>query len=198
MNQIHDIFEDEEQTGKLRIMRHALRLFAEKGLSATSIRDIAAAAGLSNPALYKHFKSKDELAQTLFQQAYQSHVSHLVKAVQKEEGFTHKFKAYLRSYLQAYDAQPHAMMFATDVLPTLWPLMPDDVKRHTALTELRAILLLGQSEGHVSKNEDLNLQMALVVGTLVQLSRQIFQGVLKGLALDQLEGTERLLRAALK
>lgn len=190
------IFEAESR-GKTRIMQEALRLFAEKGLSATSIRDIASASNLSNPALYKHFKSKDELALTLFQHAYQSHVAHLVFAVKKENNFSNKFDAFLQSYLQAYDAHPHAMIFTTDNLPALWPQMPEDMKSHTALTELRTILKLGRSEGYVRANEDLNLQMALVIGMLVQLTRQIFLKALDGPALSHLEGIQRLLRAGL-
>lgn len=46
--------------------RHALlaaaaRLFAERGYSGTSIEDLGGAAGVSGPALYKHFSGKQEM-----------------------------------------------------------------------------------------------------------------------------------------
>lgn len=46
--------------------RHALlaaasRLFAERGYSGTSIEDLGAAAGVSGPALYKHFSGKQAM-----------------------------------------------------------------------------------------------------------------------------------------
>jgi AcrR family transcriptional regulator len=46
-----------------RIIHEALRLFAEKGYSATAVAEIEAAAGLSPGAggLYRHFKSKEEV-----------------------------------------------------------------------------------------------------------------------------------------
>ncbi|MDF2710297.1 MAG: TetR family transcriptional regulator [Nonomuraea muscovyensis] len=46
-----------------RIIREALRLFAERGYSATSVAEIEAASGLSPGAggLYRHFRSKYEL-----------------------------------------------------------------------------------------------------------------------------------------
>ncbi len=55
---------------KRTIMVEALRLFSRKGIRETTIRDIAAAVGYSNPALYKHFSSKDELALELFVACY--------------------------------------------------------------------------------------------------------------------------------
>ena len=37
-----------------RIIDGALRLFAEKGVDATSIRDIASSAAITEPAIYRH------------------------------------------------------------------------------------------------------------------------------------------------
>lgn len=39
----------------------AARLFAERGYSGTSIEDLGAAAGVSGPALYKHFSGKQAM-----------------------------------------------------------------------------------------------------------------------------------------
>ena len=54
--------EDEQQltTAEL-ILEEAAELFAQKGFAATSIREIAAAAGVTKPTLYYHFENKDGL-----------------------------------------------------------------------------------------------------------------------------------------
>ena len=44
-----------------RILDQAATLFADRGYEATSVRDIAAAVGISAPALYNHFRSKEEI-----------------------------------------------------------------------------------------------------------------------------------------
>lgn len=44
-----------------QILEAATRLFAEQGYGATSIDDIGAAAGVSGPAIYWHFKGKQAL-----------------------------------------------------------------------------------------------------------------------------------------
>jgi AcrR family transcriptional regulator len=48
------------------ILRVALDMFTRQGFEATSIRDIADALGMTKSALYYHFRSKDELATSLF------------------------------------------------------------------------------------------------------------------------------------
>ncbi len=50
---------------KARIREAALRLYAEHGLRATSIRMVAEEAGMSPGAVMHHFKSKDELAEAV-------------------------------------------------------------------------------------------------------------------------------------
>jgi len=45
----------------------AARLFAQRGYTATTVEDIAAAAGVSKPMLYRHFESKKELHMKLLE-----------------------------------------------------------------------------------------------------------------------------------
>lgn len=175
----------------------ALQLFANKGLSATSIRDIASATGLSNPALYKHFRTKDELALVLFERLYRSHLLSLQKDVERESGFHKKFRAFLQNRLHAFDEYPDATIFASDNLMTLWPHMPKEMKKRTILSLLREIIELGRSEGTVDSNSEINIQMALVTGFLEQVTRQLFFSNLPGTALSQLNQVERILGKAL-
>jgi AcrR family transcriptional regulator len=52
----------DDAPAKKKILTEALRLFVRDGLCETSIRDIARATGYTNPALFKHFASKERLA----------------------------------------------------------------------------------------------------------------------------------------
>lgn len=49
------------------ILAAALDLFSKHGFEATSIRQIASQVGISDPALYSHFKSKQEMLEDLFE-----------------------------------------------------------------------------------------------------------------------------------
>jgi len=52
------------------ILDAALRLFAARGVLAVSTRDIASAVGISQPALYAHFRSRDEILAELCERAF--------------------------------------------------------------------------------------------------------------------------------
>jgi AcrR family transcriptional regulator len=43
------------------IQRHAIRLFVERGYDATTVNDVAAAAGVSAMTVYRHFPTKEDL-----------------------------------------------------------------------------------------------------------------------------------------
>ena len=50
-----------EQSTKSKILLTALRMFAAYGYEGTNLRDLAAELGLSKSALYKHYRSKDDI-----------------------------------------------------------------------------------------------------------------------------------------
>lgn len=52
---------------RARIQQVALELFAERGVQQTSLRDIADRLGVTKPALYYHFASREDLLNSLVQ-----------------------------------------------------------------------------------------------------------------------------------
>lgn len=50
---------------KEKILANALRMISENGYSATSIRKIASEVGVRESAIYNHFRSKEEILQTI-------------------------------------------------------------------------------------------------------------------------------------
>lgn len=60
--------EDAEHT-RLQLLEAAQRVFADKGVSRTSLQDIALAAGVTRGAIYWHFKNKAELFNAMMDSA---------------------------------------------------------------------------------------------------------------------------------
>ncbi len=60
--------EEAEQTRQL-LLDTALSLFAEKGISGTSLKDVATYAGLTHGALYWHFKNRTDLVAALYEES---------------------------------------------------------------------------------------------------------------------------------
>jgi len=51
------------------ILQAATNLFYEKGFDGVGVDDIGSKAGITGPAIYRHFKGKDEILATLFDRA---------------------------------------------------------------------------------------------------------------------------------
>ena len=62
------------------ILAVALPLFAERGLSAVTTKELAAAAGISEALLFRHFPTKESLFEAVQDQCFQAPI-HLVQAV---------------------------------------------------------------------------------------------------------------------
>lgn len=57
--------ENREKNTKERILDEALKLFSQSGYMGTSMNDIAARLGVTKAALYKHYKSKQEILDSI-------------------------------------------------------------------------------------------------------------------------------------
>ena len=53
---------------KQKILLESLRLFSQRGYDAVSVEQIATAVGIKAPSLYKHFKSKQEIFDAIFEE----------------------------------------------------------------------------------------------------------------------------------
>ena len=67
---MHRVRECENMTTKEKIIDESLSLFSIKGYKGTSVKNIADAVGIKDASLYKHFKSKQEILDTLVEMKY--------------------------------------------------------------------------------------------------------------------------------
>lgn len=128
----------------------ALRLFAEKGIRGTSIRDIADAAGVTEGALYRHWAGKELLARSLFAECARMLYEHLDGAVADVSGARQQLCALARGFIGFAQTQPEAYEYvmarhheSIGELPPDQPL-PKEVfvrvlQQGTATGELRPI-----------------------------------------------------------
>ena len=84
MSDLLDPAADSAPTTRERIPIVALRLFAEKGYEATSMREIAEHLGITKPALYYHYDSKDAIVRELLRELLDQ-VAELVSWVQRHK-----------------------------------------------------------------------------------------------------------------
>lgn len=108
---------------RARVEKAATELFAAKGVDGVSIAEIAAAAGVSQGALYRHYRSKDELAWSLFSAAYLRAGADLDAIRASRSAFRARLAAMVAHFCALYDREPALFRFMLiaqhDFLPRL-------------------------------------------------------------------------------
>jgi TetR/AcrR family transcriptional regulator, repressor of fatR-cypB operon len=89
----------------------ALKLFAEKGIKGTTIRDIAHEAGVTEGALYRHFESKEQLAQSLFGECAAMLYQSLSSSIEGVAGAHEKLCALANGFFDFAETNPEAYEF---------------------------------------------------------------------------------------
>jgi TetR/AcrR family transcriptional regulator, cholesterol catabolism regulator len=85
---------------KARILEAAREMFAKKGFSGTSIRDIATASGMSNPTIYYHYTNKEGIILALLAEAYNALTDELSRSLNGSEDPLTRFRLLLRAHLK--------------------------------------------------------------------------------------------------
>ena len=172
--------EESDPPAKREILRAALKLFSERGLASTSVRDIANESGYTNPALYKHFESKDELALYLFETCHARVWTRCATAMATASGFEDKLDAYIAAWIELLDAEPEVLAFLADSARVLWPRASTSVRRKAMIGLARKLVEEAPRVRASRGGIDVDVAAASMQGTLAELGRMIQIGVVAG------------------
>ncbi len=76
-----------------QIVETAMALIAEKGIQNLTIKNIASRIGVTEPAVYRHFTSKDEIVMTLLD-SFEEQGNRLLQELQQQQGTALQKLAY--------------------------------------------------------------------------------------------------------
>jgi AcrR family transcriptional regulator len=162
---------------KTKVERAAVDLFAANGFDGVSIADIAAMAGVSQGALYRHYPSKEELAWTLFSTAYLRTGEELDRIRTGEAEFGAAVTAMTAHFCGLYDEDPALFRFMLITQHGFLPRIPSGSR-----TPVDAVAdLVGDA---ISENRlrpiDPALGAAVIMGVILQSATFHIYGRLGG------------------
>lgn len=161
----------EDAPSKRAIMRAALSLFAGRGIAATSVREIAREAGYTNPALYKFFEGKLELARCLFERCYNHIQAELVVAVGHDDRpLPERIHALVGTYVRLLDEDLEAVVYIHEALRLFWH--PEEGKA-SIFSIVRALIVNAVKRGEVEPGADPSLLATVIIGALAQFARSV-------------------------
>jgi len=166
-----------EHTTRRRIKDAALRLFVDKGVAETSVRDLAAAAGIAEGTLYRHYAAKDDMVRDLFQEHFAAFAERIESLQQGQTGIRNKLRVVVADACRLFDENPTLYRFLLLVQHQALPR----VKRGAAdpMAVLRRMIADAIKRGE-AKLDSAELGAALVMGLMLQPALAMIHGSLKG------------------
>ncbi|PWC37892.1 TetR/AcrR family transcriptional regulator [Azospirillum sp. TSO35-2] len=141
----------------------AIALFAQKGVKATTVRDIARSAGVSEGALYRHWPSKEELAADLFAAEYTA-MSQTLREASGQGPAPERLRRVIGHAFDLVEAAPDRARFLLLSQHESLPLVPKD--QETPVDVIGGIIADGIAEGSIVP-ADREALAHIVIGAIV-------------------------------
>jgi AcrR family transcriptional regulator len=163
------------QNTKEKILESALKLFSEKGIRETTIKDIAKEVGITEGAIYRHFVSKDQIVRTLFSTYAERLYEELISVVEEKTSIENRFFKLVKTFLNFCFENPQAFKF----INLFHYLRAEEVKNFQNLPKdaLMKFVDEGFKKGIIKVRRELAL--AMVVGTLERTFLLVEGGIME-------------------
>lgn len=148
-----------------KIERAALKLFISEGVDAATTREIADEAGVSEGALYRHYKGKDELALALFMETHNRLAEMMLEAFSQEGTIEERVRRAVTAYCELADEDWLLFSFH---LVSLNKFIPHDTRRDDdPVSVVERLVTMLMDSGEIPKG-DPALIAAMSLGVVMQ------------------------------
>lgn len=105
------ILRQKPDTKRPVIVAAATSLFAKRGVDATSMRDVADAAGVREAAIYRHFRGKEALAQEIFTSWYEWYSQQVQEIAERPDTLPKRLAALVHIEFAAAREHPQEFLY---------------------------------------------------------------------------------------
>lgn len=141
--------QQEQARRRQEIFDASAHLFVEKGFAETSMREIAAAAGIGKATLYDYFRTKDEVLLSFLEREVHALAAHAAEIGRQELPATEKLRQIVLMHLE-YWLPRKAFYIRLTIEAQRLPLQSQEriqVARHAYQDMLRNLIKQGVQEG---------------------------------------------------
>lgn len=149
---------------RARIELEALRLFARKGVDGATIRDLSQAVGVADAALYRYFKSKEEIAADIFTRHYGALAAQVRAIGGQGLAFPQTARALVDLFCGLFDERPDVFAF---ILLNQHAHLRYVKPGENVVDDLTDIMARAHRNGEISIG-DAELAAALALGAVLQ------------------------------
>lgn len=178
-----------------KIERAALKLFVHEGVDAATTREIAEKAGVSEGALYRHYKGKDELALSLFMETHNRLGQMMQEALSGDGTLEEKVHAAVKAYCELADED--FLLFSFHLV-SLNRYLPYDKRREDDPVSITERIIDGLMQQGIIPTGDPALKAAMALGVVMQAGQNKIYNRLPGLLSQHADAMARAVVAVLK
>ncbi|MBG9796719.1 TetR/AcrR family transcriptional regulator [Brevibacillus laterosporus] len=160
---------------KKDILHAAMRLFATKGIDGISVKEIGDAAGVTDAAIYKHFKNKNEVASEVFTQYCNSYTKMIDFYVSQSGTFHDRFDCLIDQLVEMHDEDHCGLLLLSQHHDVYQQVAQKNMRQ--PLDALIDLILQG-IESNELPEQDARLSAVLIIGAFTGLAVSSFQGEL--------------------
>jgi AcrR family transcriptional regulator len=161
-----------------RIAEAAIGLFAEKGVDRTTMKDIAQALGVSEPALYRYHASKEALYTSAFLEAYERIAREAVETCLREPDFRRCVAALVALFARLFDKEGDVFTFVLIDHHRYLGAVPADAERNP-VEALRRLFARSMDAGDIPRRGSPDFAVAVSLGIVVHTAIFVHYGRLR-------------------
>lgn len=150
---------------KGEIERAALTLFVARGVTATTTKEIALAAGIAEGTIYRHFPTKEAMAEELFLRVHTALAQELEKAQRGRATLKEKARAIVQTYCAAADAD--WLLFSYHLLSQHQHMIQIKIDQANPVAVVREIVRKAMAANEIPKR-DIDVVTAMALGVVLQ------------------------------
>jgi AcrR family transcriptional regulator len=160
---------DLQREKRRRILRAAIKVFAEKGYHTCRVQDIAAEAGDAYGLVYHYFSSKEELLETIFQRTWSNMLAAVEEVERSMAPAREQVEQVAHIVLSAWHADPDLVRVLVREVARSPHLQEEVDEIQSAFAALERIVIQGQTTGELRDDISPRLAAWILYGALEEI-----------------------------
>lgn len=151
-----------------QILTAAIRVFAERGFSQSTISQIAQEAGVADGTIYLYFKNKDDILVQFYERMTEHVSSRFWEAVNSGQTAVEQLYKLIHAHLDLFQNEPYGAAVYQGETHLQWRLVQEPTRRMSKMYRdvITRIVELGQKEGTIRKDLYVGLVKRVINGAV--------------------------------
>ncbi len=154
-----------------QILTAAIKVFAERGFSQSTISQIAHEAGVADGTIYLYFKNKDDILVQFYEKMTEHVSTRFWEAVQNGKTAVEKLHNLIHAHLDLFQREPNGAIVYQGETHLQWRLVQEPTRQMSKMYRdvISQVVALGQQEGTIREDLYVGLVKRLINGAVEEV-----------------------------